>query len=622
MCGIAGVVGHRPADPKRVEATLALMHNRGPDAGGVYQGRLGGHRVTLLHTRLSIIDLDPRADQPFVRDGLALVHNGEIYNYLEVRAELRAKGRRFKTESDTEVILEAYRAWGDDCVGRFNGMWAFALLDERSGRLLLSRDRFGEKPLFWMRREGALYFGSEVKYLAELSGVRPAVNEEQIARYLVNGYKCLYKQPDTYFREVQELPAASVAVLTGPEEPAPRRFWRLGYTPRPMTAEEAAEGTRERLTRAVELRLRADVPLAFCLSGGVDSCGLAGIAAKEFGQHVHTFSVIDRDERYDESANIQATVEYLGCDQHLVHTSTQGFFERMADLVDYHDAPVATISYYVHSFLSEAIHDHGYKVAVSGTAADELFAGYYDHYAFWLAERHGRQDFPALLEDWRQGYGAHVRNPLLQDPLRFVSEPCARNHILLNRDVFMALLRVPFDEPFSEHIYSGNLLRSRMLNELQHETVPVLLREDDLNSMRVSVENRSPYLDHELAEFAFSIPNEHLIREGYAKWPLRTAVEGWAPEKVRLDKRKRGFNASIDSLVDRSGPETIERLLAPGPVFDLVDRERFAKFLNKDMTDNSFSKFLFSFISARLFLDQQAASPRSARPAVEAGAHG
>ncbi|MCH7935491.1 MAG: asparagine synthase (glutamine-hydrolyzing) [Proteobacteria bacterium] len=613
MCGIAGVIGPEPPSPHHIKAALQALGRRGPDADGTGEYAVGGANVTLIHTRLSIIDLDPRANQPFEQDGLVLCYNGELYNYLELRRELEALGHAFATQSDTEVLLHAYREWGSGCLDRFEGMWAFALLDSANGTLVLSRDRFGEKPLYTWKRGQFLYFASEVKALAALSGGKPAVNTDQVLRYLVNGYKCLHKQPRTFFEEIREFPAASVAELplVGAEapEPKPEPYWTLGRDALDMTAEDALQGARERLFKSVELRLRADVPLAFCLSGGVDSATLAAIAARHFGHEIHCFSIIDADERYDERENIGVMVDWLGCEHHAVHTTSEGFFPRLRELVAYHDAPVATISYYVHSFLSEAIGEKGYKVAVSGTGADELFTGYYDHYSMWLAamsrlaEDDPGIDFEALMADWRRGFGKYVRNPLLQDPLTFASDPAQRGHILLDQEFFEGFLLHPFHEDFAEEDYAGELLRNRMLNELFHEVVPVILEEDDRNSMFHSVENRSPYLDRHLAEFLNQVPSRHLIGGGFAKWLLRQAGDGLVPDSVRLDKRKRGFNASVDSLIDRQDPETRDILLADSPIFDLVSRQRMAAFLDEDMTSNSFSKFLFSFVSAKTFLE-------------------
>lgn len=611
MCGIAGTVGPGAPAPPVIQRALASMAHRGPDAQGHITVPLRDGQATLLHTRLSIIDLDPRANQPFTRDGLTVTYNGEIYNFVEVRQDLEDLGHLFETQSDTEVLLAAWREWGPKALDRLEGMWAFAIADASKGTVTLCRDRFGEKPLYLWPHGGTLYFASEIKTLAALAGEKPAVNPTQIQRYLTAGYKVLHKHGDTFFDGVFELPPSTYLTLTSAELSQPEFYWELRHRPRPMSADEAVEGARMRLFEAVRLRLRSDVPIAFCLSGGIDSCTLAAIAGKEFDADLHCFSIIDGDERYNERTNIETMVSDLGCRHTAIHTSTERFLDRMAGLVADHDQPVATISYYVHAFLSEAIAGNGYKVAISGSGADELFTGYYDHYSMWLAEMWRRAqkdpavDFEKLLADWKRGMGGYVQNPLLQDPMAFVREPDQRGHILLDQAQFEDMLARPFHETFSETSFTGELLRNRMLNELFAESVPVILREDDLNSMRVSVENRSPFLDRPMAEFLYGVPSEYLIGGGGAKKILRQAGAGLVPDQIRLDNRKRGFNASIDSLCDRSDPQVRDRLLADSPIFDIVDRDKFTAFLTQDMTPNSFSKFLFSFISAKLFLDHQ-----------------
>jgi len=588
-----------------IRATLGRLNHRGPDAAGHVSRAVGGYQAHLLHTRLAIIDLDERANQPFVRDDVVLAFNGEIYNYLEIARELSAMGVALTTRSDTEVLLEAYRHWGLGALDRLEGMWAFALLDIARGELILCRDRFGEKPLFVRRIGDTTFFGSEPKAIESLSERPLDVNVGQVGRYLVNGFRSLFKTAETFFADLEEIPPATARIIKANGTTEQLTYWKLTHAPVQMTAADAVSGVRERLEASVNLRMRADVPLAFCLSGGIDSTALVSLAAQRAKAPISTFSVIDGDERYDESANIAQTVDALGCDHVAVRTSTEGFFDRMTMLVRHNDAPVPTISYYVHSFLSEAISKSGFRVAVSGTGADELFTGYYDHYSLWLADRADKPGAEARLAEWKQSYGRWVNNPLLQDPLLFRDQPGFRAHLFQNRTLFNNYMVEPVDEDFAEVQYCENNLRNRMLNELSHEIVPVILRADDTNSMHWSVENRSPFLDRELAEFANRIPNELLIRGGLPKWPLRAAVEGIVPEAVRADTRKRGFNASIDSLVDRSDPVTRDHLLADGPIFDLVRRDAIEDFLSADLTDNSFSKFLFYFVSAKLFLESR-----------------
>lgn len=603
MCGIAGILGDRQLGQSKVESVLRAMRERGPDANGAWQGLAAGRQATLLHARLAIVDLDPRANQPFDAFDCVLVYNGEIYNYRELRAELAALGCAFKTQSDTEVVVAAYRQWGRAAFARFEGMWALALYDRLADELVLGRDAFGEKPLYYLERDGEFAFASDIRTLAAIVR-RPLVPDAlQLRRYLVNGYRSLGKTDATWYEGLREVPVGSTMRLARGGVGAPQPYWQLRVVPQQMSLAEAEEGVRARVLNALDLRLRADVPIAFCLSGGVDSTVLACLAAKHFDYPVHAFSIVDADPRYDESASIATTVGALGCKHTLVRTSQDGFLDRLAAQIRHRMCPVATISYHLHAYLSEAIAGEGYKVAVSGTAADEILTGYYDYYGFWLAAMADRPNFPELLAQWREGYGASVRNPVLKDPLAFAKNPSERGHIYLDRDLFQSMMRIPLDEDFAEKRYCADELRNRMMNDLFEEIVPVILREDDLNSMRFSVENRSPYLDRDLVSFAYSVPVEHLVRDGMPKWLLRAAGRGVAPPEILFDRRKRGFNASIDSLLDRRDPAVRERLLEPSPIFDIVDRAAFEGWMDSDLTDNSVSKFMFSFVSAKLFLE-------------------
>jgi asparagine synthase (glutamine-hydrolysing) len=608
MCGLAGVFGGAPVTGGRRKAVLQAMAHRGPDAAADWSGTLAGQPLTLLHTRLSILDPQQRSDQPFVRDGLVLVYNGEIYNFEAIRQELESLGHRFVTRGDTEVILEAYREWGTDAVRRFEGMWAFALADLNQGILWLSRDRFGEKTLYLMQDEGAFYFASETRALWQLAGRRQLADQRQLLRYLVNGYKSLGKGRDTFYQGVHEIRPATNLILEEPARCREEPYWNLEYAPVRMSCAEAEEQAAGLLEKSMKLRLRSDVPLAFCLSGGIDSSTLVSMAAKKFGCDVHAYSVYDSDERYDESENAELVVSELGCHHHVAHTAKTGFRDRLTKLINDRDQPFSTLSFYLVSFLAERIQQDGFKVALTGNGADELFTGYYDHFNFWLASLPGTADMGARVAEWQDSYGRFVRNPVLRDPLAFRKEPERRDHIYLNRDLFNSILRSPFDEDFSETVYGEDLLHSRMLNEIRHEALPPQLRENDLVFMQYSIENRTPYLDRELAEFLFSVPLEHLIVNGYPKWLLRAAGKGLYSDKIRLDKYKRGFNASITALFDPSKGEDRDWLLEDGPLFDLVDRSRLSRMLETPADKNSVSKFLFNILNVKVFLEAQGAA--------------
>src|SRR5713226_634140 len=301
---------------------------------------------------------------------------------------------------------------------------------------------------------------------------------------------------------------------------AEERYWQpvVGDVQPAMTYDEAVAGARAALIRSVDLRLRADVPIAFCLSGGIDSNALISIAKRYLDYPVHGFTIMNSDSRYEERDMVEASVQELGLCHTEVPVEKGHFLPHLARLVAQHDAPVYTITYYAQWRLMQAVHEAGYKVSVSGTGADELFTGYYDHHNAYLSML---QSEPALyaeaLANWRRDIAPIVRNPFLRDPEYLVRRPEARDHIYLNAEEFAAYLRQDWSEPFAEEAYSDDLLRNRMVNELFHESVPPILHEDDLNAMYFSIENRSPFLDRGLFEWCQSIPTRHLIRDGRAK---------------------------------------------------------------------------------------------------------
>jgi asparagine synthase (glutamine-hydrolysing) len=607
MCGIAGFFGMQDIAPARLQHCLAMMQHRGPDGRGVFQARTaGGQHVVLLHTRLAIVDLDPRSDQPFRQGALSLAFNGEIYNYLELKPQLE-NGKPYRSSGDTEVLarlLEEKWAGGLDLA---EGMWALAVWDERQERLLLSRDRFGEKPLYLMRRPEGLYFASEIKFLLALSGIRPAANTRQLYRYLVNGYKALYKQNETFYEGVVELPRAACLEISADGAEHETRYWdatRFGID-ETMSYQQAVAGARDALIRSVGLRLRADVPLAFCLSGGVDSNAIIAIAKKVYDHQVHGFTIMNTDARYEERKMVETSVKELGLRHTAIPVERRNFLANLRKQVAQHDGPVCTITYYLQWQLMESIHNAGYKVSVSGTAADELFSGYYDHHMFYLSEvAPDCALYREALGNWRKHVASEVRNPYLKDPERFVRDPSERRHIFLDADAFAEFLIEDWNEPFSEERYSPHVLRNRMLNELFHEAVPPILHEDDHNAMSFSIENRSPFLDRNLYEFMQRTPTRHLVRNGRAKAVLRDAVRGIAPEEVVDNPRKVGFNAPITDLLNVQDNDTRSYLLDDSPIFDHVRKERIEELLAPGELPNSRSKFLFYFLNAKMFLEE------------------
>ncbi len=374
MCGIAGALDlrGRAVAPEVLRSMVATLGHRGPDASGLYtDGPVG-----LAHSRLSILDIAGGAQPMTTEDGaLALTFNGEIFNYLELREELAQRGRRFRTRSDTEVILHLYDEYGDDCVHRMNGQWAFALWDARRRRLLLSRDRIGVRPLFHTRVDGQFLFGSEVKALF----AHPGVPRELDLRGLdeVFTFWCALA-PRTVFRGVEELPPGHSLVVEADDKAKLQRYWQLDFSPSvpAETPDALGDRLRELLLDATRLRLRADVPVGAYLSGGLDSSVIAALIKKYTDTPLETFSVTFEDPEFDESGFQGDVIGLLETDHRSVRCGFDDIGRVFPDVVWHMETPVVRTAPAPLYLLSGLVRECGYKVVLTGEGADEMLGGY------------------------------------------------------------------------------------------------------------------------------------------------------------------------------------------------------------------------------------------------------
>ena len=602
MCGIAGSYGGPHLSDVAIDRCQELLKRRGPDGFGYFNSNDG---CQLVHSRLAIIDIDERAKQPFFFHNLVIVFNGEIYNYLELREQLKQVGVSFSTDSDTEVLAACWKKWGTDSLNKFDGMWSLAVYDRETGELVVATDPFGEKPLFYNKKSDQnVSFASRLDVLSVVGGEELRPDLVQLSNFLSNGYKSLYKSDRTFVEGVKRLPQGHFMSITS-QRVEISKYWQPNMGVEKFSDhQEAVHSVREELINSVKLRLRSDVPLAFCLSGGIDSSALIGAAVKELGVSATGFTIANADGRYDEGDQVKITKEFLGIDSIVVRPSEKDFLSSLKTMVEDRTAPVATVSYYTQNLLYEEMAKHGFKVGISGTGADELFTGYYDHHLLYLAEKfNSESDKTAAIDNWRQYIDPIVRNPLLKNPDRYNIDPNFRDHVYYRADFYASLLNNDLHEQFTEQRYSDSLLRSRMMNELFHEAVPVILNEDDSNAMYHSIENRSPYLSRPLLDVALRLPENKLIQKGLGKHYLREAATGLVHPDILWNRRKIGFNSSLFEFFDVGAKDVREFLLDDSPVFDIVDRKKIEDYLGMDLSLNSDSKFLFNFVNAKLFME-------------------
>jgi asparagine synthase (glutamine-hydrolysing) len=531
MCGLCGVVQlGRPAAVDDVEAMLAGLSHRGPDGRGV----LADDGVCLGHLRLAIIDLSDAGLQP-MRDGeLQLLHNGEIYNYLELREELRTKGHRFSTATDSEVILAAYREWGERCVERFNGMWAFVIWNATRRTLFCSRDRLGIKPFYYRLDGDRFTFASEPWPLR-----RAGANLRAVRDYLEQGY--LDEGDETFFAGVTRLPPAH-SLSFGPSGLKLSRYWGLEPGPPPR---DAVEAVRTTFLDAVRLQLRSDVPVGTCLSGGIDSSSIAVAVAHQGHEHQKTVTAYFEDAGFDERPFARAVVDRTGAEPHWVTFDDGDLVSDLPSIVRAQGEPFGSTSICAGWYVMREAGRAGLTVMLDGQGGDELLAGYRASFGYRLSDllRAGRvSEASHELRAFAELHGPRwtavaLAAPHVPERLRLA----ARGRLRGASALVAPELRAAATTVDGNGAVFPDRLRRQLHTLLTRRGLPELLRYEDRNSMAHSLEARVPLLDHRLVELAFSLPGGELIRRGETKSVLRRALSDLLPPEVAARRDKLGF---------------------------------------------------------------------------------
>ena len=535
-----------------------VLYHRGPDDGDFFSDG----PVALAHRRLSIIDLSDAGRQPMSSaDGmLVIVYNGEVYNYLELREELRCAGHRFRTETDTEVVLAAYRHWGADCISRFNGMWAFALYDRARRELFLSRDRFGIKPLYYFSDHQRFAFSSEIKgLLAAFPELRRA-NLAMVHHFLPSG--ALDDGPETFFAGIHALEPAHNALFRLADGGFQRwRYWDLDVAAfrAQWGGGDPVETLRGLLTSAVALHMRSDVPVGTCLSGGIDSSALVCLMARQRPDPPHAFSGLYRDPDCNEERWVAAVLAHTGAHGAAVRPEPEGDLVDDLDRITWHqDEPTAGPGLYTqYHVMRRASQD--VKVILDGQGGDELFAGYLPYLVTRIRDLLAMPDRISRLKGYQlaaqtawhcgpNGLGGAVRLPLHQ---------ALRKSLALLRRRMPAALAAPGEPPFfhpglTARVAGQEIERARprrfedglsdtLYWHLVQQSIPALLHYEDRNSMAFSIEARVPYLDYRIVEFALALDPGYKIRHSWTKWVLRQAVAPVMPDSVTWRRSKLGY---------------------------------------------------------------------------------
>lgn len=568
MCGINGIVfsrrSARTANAGLIERMRDTMTHRGPDEKGVFiDGRVG-----LGHRRLSIVDLKT-GQQPMFNDDrtCVIVYNGEVYNHLELRPELKDRGYTFRTTSDTETILKAYEAYGASCVDKFRGMFAFAIWDARSNELFIARDRLGVKPLYYANSDdGSFFFASEIKALLEAGAVKPELEYRALTDYLANHGT---SGELTMFAGVKRLLPGHTLTF-GDDRVEINRYWDISFdrdAVSPRSDREWIEEWSSLFTESVRLRLMADVPLGMFLSGGIDSSAIAAEMSRMVDGRVKTFSVAFEEREANELRYARLVSDRFGTDHHEVIVSPHSFFEALPRLIWHEDEPIAHPSSIALNFVSRLAAEH-VKVVLTGEGSDESLAGY-GRYAKTLTNiKYGKLFDKIAPEALRSHFAAAIEVLPLDSKIRhslkksfFVVEPTIESAYFDNFAVFSRSMQGHLlsattkdrlngsTDPYAEmsrlfNSLEGGEMLDRMLYTDTKTYLHELLMKQDQMSMAASIESRVPFLDHKLMEFTASMPQRMKLRGSKTKYVLRKAMKGVLPDEI-LTRSKMGFPVPI-----------------------------------------------------------------------------
>ncbi len=542
MCGICGIINlnSSPADRSQIETMMKTMKYRGPDDEGIFIDSNMG----LGHVRLSILDLSSAGRQPmFNNDGrYCIVYNGEIFNYVELRNELKDK-YDFITGTDTEVVLAAYQEWGTQCLQRFNGMWAFALYDTLHKSVFIARDRYGVKPLFYYLSENAFVFASEIKALFSVLKKYLSVNKLSIYEYLI--YSRTDQSTNTFINEIKRLQHGYTVAVTGNAVTFQQWYNLNDHLDSPW---ESPEEFRAVFSSALGIRLRSDVPVGVCLSGGLDSSSITSTILKDYGlADLYTFSAVYGEGKQGDESRFINIYKPLLPNLKYVHPTEETFLDEFDSFMDCHFEPVHTLSIYSQfKVLKEA--SRYVTVALDGQGADEQLGGYHNFFGSYFLELLREFRILRLISELT-AYLKHHKSSVALQYLMFYLLPGHLKDYAGTRK--LGWVDKDYFEEFRGRSNLGEALfnpKGLMESLLQHFEYKLEhnLKWNDLNSMYFSVELRVPFMDYRIVEKNLSIPSDQIINKGYTKWILRRAMEGTLPEVIRLRQDKVGFDNPSD----------------------------------------------------------------------------
>lgn len=612
MCGIIGVINlnKKSNSINQIISMIRMIDHRGPDDEGFVlinsnnksidirsgeksceetknkfplinnNSELTETDIVLGHKRFSIIELSSAGFQPLIDENkqCIIVFNGEIYNYIEIREELKSFGINFFSNSDTEVLLKAYIHWGINCFEKFNGFWALLIYDFRTNKLLVSRDRLGKKPLYWYKNNNTIYFASEIKSILQIKNkYTPKLNESVITNWLRDGIKDYSNE--TFFSDIFSFPQASFSYVNEDFPNNIKNFWSIKnerMNEKEISIKDATHSIRNLLEDAVKIRLRADVPWCVELSGGMDSSALVGLASQLSNKKIKTYTVKFTEKKWDEEPFAKKIADKFNVDYNILLNPEENFWSKLNPFTFLEEEPYHSPNLETNQMIWAAMRNEGIKVSLNGAAGDELFAGYGNYFNHIQLENLDNFNFNYFFKNlnWTE---TNSKIKAFISPFMYLAE---------------IKYKIKFPKKFRRNYVSNNFLKSNyssqdftefslsnvLYNDLNFTKIPYWLRSGDKGYMGVPLEVRAPFLDYRLVDLVSSLPVTYLIRNGWHKWILRKSLEDLLPEDVLWRKNKMGFPFPYEAFVQNNHE-----------IFNLIINNSDNPYLNYNLK-NEFSK--------------------------------
>lgn len=609
MCGISGYISNSiNLNSKKKEKLKKLMAVRGPDGFGEYLFKPDKKiKVGLFHSRLKIIDPSNKSNQPMIDNEGSLIFNGMIYNYLEIKKELERKNIKFSTNSDTEVLLKFLNFYGPEKLEKLDGMWSFAYYNFHKKSLILSRDKFGEKPLYYFWKNRELIFGSNLNYISLINKKACKINYFKLKLIINNSFRSLFLDDNSFFKDVKRVESGTYLKIDSKKNLHVKKYWRpeIYFRNNKKKYKNNISKLKNEFNLSIKKRLISDFPVSCALSGGIDSGAIVSTANKKFKQKIHSFSIKSKNSNYDENKNILNIVKQNKLKHNFVEIkkNTKKNLNDLADIIEKTSSILPTTTWLIFNTLCKQIKRLNYKVVMSGAGGDEMYGGYYIHHLHFLYSIKNEKYFNLKFNEWKKNVVPYIRSERLKNFSAFKN---LKNNS--DRKFYEYLNQKEFTKNKKDKNKIFNLrvklpyFKKNLYLDLYKFTLPIQLYSLDNISMYNGLESRVPLLSGDLYKHLLLIPSKYYIQKGYNKKILRDIVSEIMPKNIINDRNKIGFYMGIDDLFDFKNKQLQNLILKSEFIRKTINAKKVKNIMLSKKKSNQDSHFLFTLLNISLFI--------------------